>query len=69
MYVVMRVFNNFQTPAMVFADEDKAIRWAKEQESVFCSYLVKYVEYGWEANDEGKFCNNGESCCKRKTEV
>ena len=53
MYVVMRVFNDFQVPTIIFKDEERAIQYVKEQETVFCSYRIKYVEYWEEHNDTG----------------
>ncbi len=46
MYVVMRVFNDFTTPEIIFSTEDRAIQYVQEQESVFCSYCIKYIELG-----------------------
>ncbi len=46
MYVVMRVFNDFTTPEIIFSTEDRAIQYVQEQESVFCSYCIKFIELG-----------------------
>ncbi len=54
MYVVMRVFNDFQVPAIIFKDEERAIQYIQEQETVFCSYCIKYIELGDEPKNESK---------------
>lgn len=53
MYVVMKVFNDFTIPEIIFSTEERAIQYVKEQENVFCSYRIKYVKYWEEHNDTG----------------
>ncbi len=54
MYVVMRVFNDFQVPTIIFKDEERAIQFIQEQETVFCSYCIKYIELGDAPKNESK---------------
>lgn len=46
MYVVMRVFTNLKIPTMVFGTKERALQYARDNESVFCTYEIKYVDYG-----------------------
>lgn len=46
MYVVMKCFKEFQIPEMVFGSEERAIEYVQQNEMVFFSYEIKYVEFG-----------------------
>jgi hypothetical protein len=46
MYVVMMTFSNLKIPAIIFATRDRALEYVRDNESVFCTYEIKYVDYG-----------------------